>query len=384
MRRARPARVVAVGIVGNTNVEGDKTFLMVLSSPTNALPGPGASTVSILNDDGLPGQVYWLRWDAIASPQVVNMPFTATARAVDAANHPATNFQGTVALSVSGQSVVLPANSGVFSNGVWSGFIAVGVPLTNAVLAADDGQGHFGYGAPFAVGVSNDISLSVTGPPDGTPVGAPLTYLLTVANTGPDSATGVTITDTLPASAASVSATASQGTCVVDGGVARCDLGVIGAGPMRPSASWRRRRALASRCRMPRRRGRAEPDGLAGNNAVITFTAVGDPAVSVADAAQAEGNAGVSNLLLTVSLAEPSGKPITVNYIVYGGTAHAGVDFIATNGTVSFAPGATNAAIAVGVIGNTNIERDKTFFRRAEQPGQRLRGARQRDGDDCQ
>src|SRR6185369_10443922 len=35
-----------------------------------------------------------------------------------------------------------PTNTGMFSNGVWSGEVAILAPATNAVLAADDGDGH--------------------------------------------------------------------------------------------------------------------------------------------------------------------------------------------------------------------------------------------------
>jgi uncharacterized repeat protein (TIGR01451 family) len=47
---------------------------------------------------------------------------------------------------------VTPANSGGFSNGVWSGSLAVtasGQPVNNVVLRADDGGGHSGFSNPF-------------------------------------------------------------------------------------------------------------------------------------------------------------------------------------------------------------------------------------------
>jgi len=71
-----------------------------------------------------------------------------------------------------------------------------------------------------------DLSISQVDSPDPVLVGDNVTYTLTVTNLGPDGATGVTLTDTPPASA---SATASQGTCSGTGPVS-CDLGSLAIG----------------------------------------------------------------------------------------------------------------------------------------------------------
>jgi uncharacterized repeat protein (TIGR01451 family) len=53
-----------------------------------------------------------------------------------------------------------------------------------------------------------DLSITKTDSPDPTPVGYPLTYDILVMNQGPSDASSVTVTDTLPASAAFESASA--------------------------------------------------------------------------------------------------------------------------------------------------------------------------------
>jgi len=58
-----------------------------------------------------------------------------------------------------------------------------------------------------------DLSLTSADSPDPVVVGQPLAYTLTVRNNGPDSATGVTVTDFLPNNVSLVSATPSQGSC---------------------------------------------------------------------------------------------------------------------------------------------------------------------------
>src|SRR5262249_28884759 len=62
--------------------------------------------------------------------------------------------------------------------------------------------------------VSTDLAISQTDAPDPATVGQPLTYTITITNNGPDPATSVVMTDTLPAGATFVSATASQGNCM--------------------------------------------------------------------------------------------------------------------------------------------------------------------------
>ena len=74
-----------------------------------------------------------------------------------------------------------------------------------------------------------DLSVTQSDSPDPVTETQNLTYTINVANAGPSSAPAVVLTDTLPGSAALVSATASQGSC---GGtsVITCNLGSLAKG----------------------------------------------------------------------------------------------------------------------------------------------------------
>lgn len=74
-----------------------------------------------------------------------------------------------------------------------------------------------------------DLSVTATVAPDPVTAGENLTFTITVSNAGPAAASNVTLTDTLPAGATLVSATASQGTCG-GGSPVTCSLGGIASG----------------------------------------------------------------------------------------------------------------------------------------------------------
>jgi len=78
--------------------------------------------------------------------------------------------------------------------------------------------------------VLTDLAVTQTAAPSPVQVGLPVTYTITVTNNGPGTATGVTVTDTLPTTPTNTfdSVTPSQGTCTApSGGVFTCDLGTI-------------------------------------------------------------------------------------------------------------------------------------------------------------
>jgi hypothetical protein len=100
--------------------------------------------------------------------------------------------------------------------------------------------------------------------------------------------------------------------------------------------------------------------GTATGTATITDDDA-PPALSVSGVTVAEGDSGTVNAVFPVTLSGASGKTVSVAFATAGGTATAGVDFVATSGPLTFAPGVTSQSITVVVNGDILVEASETF-----------------------
>lgn len=77
----------------------------------------------------------------------------------------------------------------------------------------------------------------------------------------------------------------------------------------------------------------------------------------------AEGTpAGPGSTTFTITLNQASERTVTVNYATADGTAKAGSDYIATSGSLTFAPGETSKTVKVKFIADNIPEPTETFF----------------------
>lgn len=85
------------------------------------------------------------------------------------------------------------------------------------------------------------------------------------------------------------------------------------------------------------------------------------PTIIIDDVAMAEGNAGTTNFIFTVSLSNASSQTITVNFTTNGISATEGIDYADNTGMLTFVPNDTSETITVAVTGETIFEADETF-----------------------
>jgi uncharacterized repeat protein (TIGR01451 family) len=94
-----------------------------------------------------------------------------------------------------------------------------------AIDSNDPGQPLVQVPLTMTVVASVDLALTQSDTPDPVYTGQPLNYTLNVANNGLSPATGVVLTDTLPAGVTFLSASPSQGSCSHPEGKVACNLG---------------------------------------------------------------------------------------------------------------------------------------------------------------
>ncbi|MFT5326217.1 MAG: disulfide oxidoreductase YuzD, partial [Planctomycetaceae bacterium] len=88
------------------------------------------------------------------------------------------------------------------------------------------------------------------------------------------------------------------------------------------------------------------------------------PILSVSDGQVDEGIAGEKpSVTFNLRLSSPPAEQITVDFATADGTAESSnLDYLATNGAVTFLPGQQTASVTVTVLGDANVETNETFF----------------------
>ncbi len=83
--------------------------------------------------------------------------------------------------------------------------------------------------------------------------------------------------------------------------------------------------------------------------------------VSVNDNTVIEVDAGNNSVDLTITLSAASPQTVTVDYATQDVSALAGSDYLATSGTLTFAPGVVSEVVTIDIIGDALDESDESF-----------------------
>ena len=85
------------------------------------------------------------------------------------------------------------------------------------------------------------------------------------------------------------------------------------------------------------------------------------PVLSIGDASVDEGDSGSATLDFTVTLNRAATETVTVEWATSDGTATAGTDYTAGNGTLTFSIGDSSKTVSVTVAGDNVDEPNETF-----------------------
>ncbi|HVG22897.1 MAG TPA: SBBP repeat-containing protein [Thermoanaerobaculia bacterium] len=218
-------------------------------------------------------------------------------------------------------------------------------PTANPLQAALAGAADAFVAKLVATGADLTIAKTATG---AFVAGQDSTFTINVTNNGPAAATGVTVTDILPAGATYVSATPSQGNCtgtttvtctlgaLADGGTATIALVVrpTAAGPLSNTAT------VAA----------TSPDPNGGNNSATVVAEVGGSAnlgiVKTATGAFTAGENGTFTITVT------NGGPTAATGVTVTDILPAGATFVSATATQGTCSGTTTVTCTLGTVAN--------------------------------
>jgi hypothetical protein len=87
-----------------------------------------------------------------------------------------------------------------------------------------------------------------------------------------------------------------------------------------------------------------------------------EPRISSSDVTRKEGNGNTTLFVFTVTLSATYDVPVTVSFATANGTATtADNDYVATSGTLTFAPGETTKTVTIVIKGDKKKEANETF-----------------------
>ena len=209
-----------------------------------------------------------------------------------------------------------------------------------------------------------DLVLTMTGPTSPVLVGQPLTFVVRVTNTGPAPATNVIFNDTLPAGTTVASLVASQGS--VAGG-ASPNLLTGNLGTLAPGATATVTITLNTTVtQIEVNFASVTSDNLdpnPDNNSTSLSATVFNTAGTIQGSSSAvfvPENAG--SVTVTISRVGGTLGTVTAHYATQDYLAKAGVNYVATSGTVTFLDGQSSATIIIPVLDDFQVNGTNAFF----------------------
>lgn len=360
----------AVAIVqGDFNSDGRRDVATVNSGSTNAFvllnngvwPSPGAPSITVNDVSVIEGNTgsrsatFTVRLSA-ASTQTVSVHYaTADGTATLAGNDfQATSGTLTFAPGQTSLTISVPVNGDRLAESITDTFL---VKLDDAVNAfVSDGMGicTIQDDEPLVQATPAELTEGNTGT-------RALTFMLqlSAAYDAPVTVTYATVDLTLEdqygywvsAATAGIDYTAATGTATFAPGVTSVPVTV---------------QVLGDRLFEPQEYFFLKLTG--SNSAYLSEKVLGsiiddEPIVSFSNQPMVtEGNSGTKPMTFTISLSAASDVPVTVNYTTSDGEANAGVDYVATSGSVTFAPGQTSKSITVMIKGDRVGEPQEGFY----------------------
>ena len=362
-------QLVTFSAIGDTTVEPNETFFVNLSSPSGATIADGQGVGTIVNDDsatptltindvsitegntGTKNLVFTVSLSPAATGTVAVTAITANGTATSGSDYTGGTLSVSFTAGQTSKTISLPIKGDTTVEPDENFFVNLSNPTGGAVIGDAQGIGTI-LNDDGAVTPSLSISdISVTEGNAGT-VNAAFTVSLSAAASGPVTVAYATADGTATAGSDYV---AGSGTLTFAAGTTTQTVNVLvnGDTTVEPNEIFVVNLSAPSGATI------ADNQGI---GTVVNDDAAATPTLAISDVSVTEGNSGTVNAAFTVSLSAAASGPVTVAYATADGTATAGSDYVAGNGTLTFAAGTTTQTLNVLVNGDTTVEPNETFF----------------------
>ncbi|MBX9748047.1 MAG: cellulase family glycosylhydrolase [Roseococcus sp.] len=349
------SKTIAVTVRGDTMAEADEGFSLLLGTATGATIADGTGLGTILNDDVLPTL-------SIADAQVIEgdagtkqMLFTVTlSRAAGSAVSVA--YATEAGTATAGSDFTATSGTLSFAAGETSKTIAVNI-LGDATVEANEGFSLL-LSSPSGATLLDGSALGTITNDDTAPAPAPASgdtasFRVTQGWNGGFLAEMTVLNDAIPLEGWTLSFDAPfqinkvwnaelvshvGQTYVIRNAAWNADLGPIGSTSFGMDVT-----------------GSGTPQNISVNGGAPV------PGLTIADASLTEGDAGSAMMNFTIRLTTASATPVTVGYATADGSALAGQDYLASAGSLTFAPGETSKTLSVAVLGDALREGSESF-----------------------
>ncbi len=218
-----------------------------------------------------------------------------------------------------------------------------------------------------------DLSVSITTTASAVVAGTAVTYTLTISNSGPQVASLIRLTNTLPAQTSLIGPppTNCTGTASLI-----CDFGNIPAHsievisyslllPITATGSLTNSTIITAD---------VLDNNLANNTAVHSLPIITLPQVQFLQSDYSFHEAD-SPAFITLTLSLPAPLTGTIGYTITPGTAVPHDDYLPSSGTITFTPGLTTAVLPITLVDDDLLEPDETFHISLSSPQNLLLGS---------
>jgi Calx-beta domain/SdrD B-like domain len=363
-------QTVSVPVLGDTTVEPDETFALVLSNPSNALitGGAGSAIATIVNDDRATLPLVSVIGTTVNEGNTGTTTATVTVRLSAPSSQPVSVYcqteDGTARdgsdYQASGGPITFNANetSKTFTITILNDTVPEGDEYFRVRLSNPNGAFLAGDTAQVIIRDNDVPTIVLTDQSfiEGTGGNTSATFSVTLSAASTQTVKVDYRTATEGTATSGVDYLPAAGTLTFNPGQTSKTLTVTVVGDAQHEADEKFYVDFTN----PVYANLGSKTYAAGT--ILDDDAPALPSLTVNDVSVTEGNSGTTSATFTVTLSAVSGQTVTVDYATADGSATAGSDYVAGGGTLSFSPGQTSKTITVTVNGDTTAEATEDFF----------------------